>query len=320
MPLHIARYCESESGPARWGVVQQQQVLPIEAEFSSTAEFLAHGRPLALDVAQGKTEAEPLALDRVQLLSPVTKPCRVICQGANYRQHMEESGLNPDDKKFNMLFNKSSASVSDPHAGIRRPAHVQLLDYEVELGLVIGAPLDRETQVTKDNLHQWVAGIVIGNDVSARDVQVPQMQFFKGKSYRSFCPVGPFLCLLEPSEMHYLEQLELKLTVNDQPRQQDVTQNLVFKPAETLSEISQISDLDPGDLILTGTPAGCAMQAPPAAVVRLSGLLPEPVKWKLFVKMQKKKPNYLKPGDLVRATIKSLDEVIDLGEQRNRVE
>ena len=88
-----------------------------------------------------------------------------------------------------------------------------------------------------------MAGICIGNDVSARDIQIPQMQFHKGKSYRGFCPLGPVLCLLEQDELHYLDDLQLELRVNGQVRQSDSTRNLVFKPAETLSEFSQIVHL-----------------------------------------------------------------------------
>jgi 2-keto-4-pentenoate hydratase/2-oxohepta-3-ene-1,7-dioic acid hydratase in catechol pathway len=196
---------------------------------------------------------------------------------------------------------------------------VKLLDYEIELGLIIGTSVTEATEVSDDNLHRFVAAIVIGNDVSARDIQIPQMQFFKGKSYRTFCPVGPYLCLLEPDDFTYLSQLNLLLSVNGEVRQQDSTANLVFKPAETLTELSLIADLNVGDLILTGTPAGCAMRAPSANMQRLGGLLKEDKKWQMFNKMQAKRTQYLKPGDLVEARIFSTNDHINLGVQRNLV-
>ena len=87
------------------------------------------------------------------------------------------------------------------------------------------------------------------------------MQFFKGKSYRGFCPIGPWLTVPEPDEFACLDDLELHLTVNDAVRQRDSTKNLVFKPAETISELSTFANVAPGDVLLTGTPSGCALRA-----------------------------------------------------------
>jgi 2-keto-4-pentenoate hydratase/2-oxohepta-3-ene-1,7-dioic acid hydratase in catechol pathway len=155
--------------------------------------------------------------------------------------------------------------------------------------------------------------------VSARDIQLPQNQWFKGKSYRGFCPVGPVLSVLEPDDYPLLDQLELTLLVNERVRQHDSTANLVYRPLETLTELTQVSDLAPGDVLLTGTPSGCALRAPAPFVQRLMGLLPERVKWRAFIKAQKKRGAYLKPGDVVRSTIKSADRRIDLGEQLLRI-
>jgi 2-keto-4-pentenoate hydratase/2-oxohepta-3-ene-1,7-dioic acid hydratase in catechol pathway len=257
----------------------------------------------------------------VQLLSPVTAPARVICQGANYRQHMIESGVDPDAKRFNMFFEKSDASISAPVGSIVRPPHVRLLDYEVELALVLRRPTTGPVTVTPDNLHEHVFGMTIANDVSARDVQLPQTQFFKGKSYRGFCPLGPYLAVLERSDLKYLDELTLTLEVNGAVRQRDTTANLVYKPAETLTELSTFSDLSPGDVLLTGTPAGCALRVPPRPLRNLMQLvLSEPQLWAMFTDMQAKRPQYLKPGDVVRATVVSADGAIDLGEQRHVIE
>jgi 2-keto-4-pentenoate hydratase/2-oxohepta-3-ene-1,7-dioic acid hydratase in catechol pathway len=267
--------------------------------------------------ALGKAASVPI--DSVKILSPVTAPCRVYCQGANYRQHMIESGMDPDAKLFNMFFTKSDASISPAIGAVHRPKHVMLLDYEIELALVFRRPISSPVTVTQDTLKDYVFAVAIANDLSARDVQLPQMQFFKGKSYRGFCPIGPWLTVLEPEEFVYLDQLELQLSVNGSSRQRDTTKNLVFKPAETISELSTFASVVPGDVLLTGTPSGCALRVPPAPIRRLLQLLPERQFWNLFVKAQRRRPQYLQPGDLINAQIYSADGRIDLGEQETRV-
>jgi 2-keto-4-pentenoate hydratase/2-oxohepta-3-ene-1,7-dioic acid hydratase in catechol pathway len=218
-----------------------------------------------------------------------------------------------------MVFRKASSAIVPSSSDIVRPWGVELLDYEVELGLVVKRDLNGPMAVTNANLHEWVAGVTIVNDVSARDIQIPQMQFYKGKSYRTFAPVGPYLCLLTASEMHYLADLRLSLQVNGEIRQSASTAELVHSPAETLTELSGVQDLHAGDLIATGTPSGCALRIPPPAVQRVSALLPEATRWKLFRRMQAKRPQYLQPGDLVESRVVSVDGVVDLGVQRNRV-
>lgn len=316
MALHVLRFRRSES--ESWGLVRDGRIQAIPGSYVTTAEFLARGVARARDLAGRPAEASCSPAE-VEILSPVTTPCRVICLGANYRQHMIDVGMDPDAKTFNMFFTKSSASVAPPHTEVRRPAHVRLLDYEIELALVIGRDVTVKTEVTRENLHEYVAGITIANDVSARDIQIPQTQFFKGKSYRTFCPLGPYLCLLDRDDAPYLDRLELTLLVNGEVRQHDTTANLVFKPAETLSELSDFSDLSPGDVLLTGTPAGCALTVPSPLLARVAGLLPEAKKWELFKKAQGRSPRYLKDNDVIRSTIKSPDRHIDLGEQVNRV-
>jgi 2-keto-4-pentenoate hydratase/2-oxohepta-3-ene-1,7-dioic acid hydratase in catechol pathway len=316
MATHLVRYELGER--IRWGVVRGASIAPLDEEYPTTASLIERGEP---DWRAAATRAPSLELANITLLSPVTAPARVICQGANYRQHMLESGLDPDAKRFNMFFEKSDASISAPVGPLVRPSHVQLLDYEIELALVFRKPISGPVAVTVGNMHEYVFGVTIANDVSARDVQLPQMQFFKGKSYRGFCPLGPNLAVLDRGEFRYLDQLTLTLKVNDAVRQQDTTGNLVFKPAETINELATFSDLSPGDVLLTGTPAGCALRAPPPLVRRLMQLvLPEPKLWATFTRVQARRPQYLRPGDVVRATIASADGVIDLGEQRHVVE
>lgn len=319
MVCHVVRFQNKGEADARWGVLENEVVFPLSGTYDSTSAFIREGKSEAMAVCADSSKTGGLPYDGLTLLSPITKPCQVLCQGANYVSHMIDSGMNPDDKKFNMFFHKSAASITGPAGDIVKPDHVRLLDYEVELGLVIGEEITESVRVDDSNLATHVAGIVIGNDISARDVQIPEMQFFKGKSYRSFCPVGPVLCLLEKDEIRYLNEMKLTLSVNGELRQKDTTRNLVFKPAETLTELSQITDMHTGDLVLTGTPAGCALRIPSPVVAKIGALLPEPVKWKMFKKTQAKRKEYLRPGDVLRTSISSEDGVINLGVQENRV-
>lgn len=315
MALHIVRFRDGQE--VFWGLVVGNIIQTLAIPCTSTQALIALG--IAGVSAAASAGGKTVAAGEVELLSPITGEAKVLCQGANYRQHMLDSGVNPDDKSFNMFFTKSTASITAPVGRIIKPRHVQLLDYEVELTLVLGKQTSGPVRVTAENLHEFVAGICIGNDVSARDIQIPQMQFHKGKSYRTFCPLGPVLCLLDASEMRYLDQLQLSLTVNGERRQYDNTANLVYKPAETLTEFSQIHDFAPGDVLMTGTPSGCALGLPSPALVKVSSLLPESKRWALFIQSQKRRSQYLKVGDRVRATITSHDGVINLGEQNHVV-
>lgn len=310
MATNLIRF--THAGLVRWGVVSGDRIAPLEGDYPTTGELVTRGE------ADWRTPRRPtLDLGDVVVLSPVTAPARLLCLGANYRRHMIESGMDPDEKPFNMFFEKSDAAINSPFGSVVRPPHVGLLDYEIELALVFKRSITGSLVVTDANLHEVVFGITIANDISARDVQLPQMQFFKGKSYRGFCPLGPHLTVLERDELRYLERLTLTLAVNGEVRQLDDTSNLVFKPAETITELSTFSDVSPGDVLLTGTPAGCALRVPPPFVRRLVQLLlPERAFWRTFARTQEKRRDYLQPGDVVHATIASVDRVVDLGEQR----
>ncbi|KVK84472.1 fumarylacetoacetate hydrolase [Burkholderia cepacia] len=313
MALHVLHY--RHQGRAQWGVVRNHRITPIPGDYATTGEFVRAHQIDELAALGGETIPEP----DVEWLSPVTRNQRFVCQGANYRQHMIESGMNPDAKSFNMIFTKATSCIVAADSDVVRPRHVQFLDYEIELGLVLRRDITSRQAITDKNLHEYVAGLVIVNDYSARDIQIPQMQFYKGKSYRTFGPVGPYLCLLESGDIARLRALTLTLTVNEEVRQSDSTGNLVYGPAETLTELSGVQDLSAGDLLATGTPSGCALSIPSPAKQRIAALLPEQMKWRMFTKVQAARPQYLKAGDLVESRIRSRDGAIDLGVQRNRI-
>jgi 2,4-diketo-3-deoxy-L-fuconate hydrolase len=313
MIVHVVRY--EHAGQVRWGVVRGNAVTPVPGEFPTTGDFVRSASLSQLDALAGPA----VDVASLKLLSPVTRNQRFICQGANYRQHMIESGVDPDAKTFNMIFTKASSCIVAADSEVVRPSRVRFLDYEVELGLVLRRDITGAVDVTDANLHEFVAGAVIVNDYSARDVQIPETQFYKGKSFRTFGPVGPRLALFDATDAALLKKLTLRLTVNGEVRQHDTTANLVDGPAATLTELSRVQDFQAGDLLATGTPSGCALSVPSPLKQRLAALLPEKAKWKAFLAVQAKRRQYLQPGDLVEATIRSEDGRMDLGVQQNRV-
>ena len=313
MAINIIRF--EQHNQARWGVLHGKKIAPIPGDYATTGELI---QGVTISELQALPVAE-LNLADVSLLSPVTRNQQFVCQGANYRQHMIESGMNPDAKNYNMIFTKAQSCICAADSEVIKPSSVRFLDYEIELGLVMRREISGKVTVSEQNLHQFIAALVIVNDYSARDIQIPQMQFYKGKSFRTFGPVGPWLCLLEAQDMPYLKKLQLKLTVNGQIRQNDSTANLVHGPVATLNELASVQDLAPGDLIATGTPAGCALSIPSPAKMRIAALLPEAKKWALFLKAQAARTQYLQVGDRVAASIRSEDGKIDLGVQHNRI-
>ncbi|WP_406004909.1 fumarylacetoacetate hydrolase family protein [Streptomyces sp. NBC_00637] len=293
-----------------WWVVRGGRAVPVETKAVTTAELLADRAAVREAAASG--EAGTPVADLVAL-SPVTTPCRIVAQMVNYRSHARDSGFKDDVPPA--FFRKASGSVSGPGEAVVRPAHVRFLDYEIELGLVMGAPLPVGTVVEERDLPSYVAALVITNDISAREVQLTKTQFYESKSYPTFTPTGPHLALLEPEDFAHLLDLRLKLSVNGELRQDRTVADMIVRPAQALTLLARFQTLDAGDLLLTGTPGGTALKAPPKAVEKIGALLPPAVKWKAFFKSQAKNPHYLSPGDVITATIATPDGRIDLGEQ-----
>jgi len=298
-----------------WWVSVPSGAAMVTTTATTTAELLAD-RP-ALDAAGTATQTVPL--DSLDLVSPVTAPCRVVAQMTNFASHVNDAGLNPDTIPLT-FFRKTSGSISGPFDDIVRPAHVRFLDYEAEIGLVIGRELPVGTQVTADNWTSFVAGLVVTDDVSARDVQLPKTQFFESKSYPTFTPVGPSLVMLDEDELKRFGDLRLRLWVNGQLRQDaPVEGDMLYSPLQALQALSRFQRLDPGDLLLTGTPKGTALSAPPKPVEVIAAFMPPTLKWKLFFQRQAQNPNYLQHGDVVEVAIGTDDGAIDLGRQRSVV-
>ena len=295
-----------------WWVKTPDGAVRIDTAATTTAALLADRTPIEASAAGGNA----VALDTLKVISPVTRPCRVVAQMTNFESHVRDAGMDPGSVPLT-FFRKASASINDPFDDIVKPEHVKLLDYEVEIGLVIGRAIPVGTAISDANLAELIAGLVVTNDVSARDIQLPQTQFYEAKSYPTFTPVGPELVLLDAEELKRFGDLRLRLSVNGEERQNALVEgDMLYRPLQALQSLTQFQELAPGDLILTGTPVGTALSAPPKPVQMISNLLPPAVKWRAFFKSQAGNPRYLQNGDIVEASVATDDGTIDLGTQR----
>lgn len=298
-----------------WWVATPTGAAKVDTAARTTAELLADRA--AVDAAAHS--ADTVAVADLDLLSPVTTPCRVVAQMTNFASHVKDAGMDPATIPLT-FFRKSSASVSGPFAPVIKPAHVKFLDYEVEIGLVIGRDIPVGTTISEANLADYIAGLVVTNDISARDIQLPQTQFYEAKSYPTFTPTGPALVLLDAAELKRFGQLRLRLRVNGEQRQNALVDgDMLYSPVQALQSLSRFQDLAAGDLVLTGTPVGTALSAPPKPIAFIASLLPPAVKWKAFFKSQANNPKYLHDGDVIEASVGTDDGAIDLGTQRMTV-
>lgn len=327
MALKIARVSIPTVQGARtaWGLHRPSpagaRLRLLEGDWQTTGSFLVDGGPEAAAAAahdRGET-GQDVDFEQVGLLSPVTRGGDVLCLGLNYSCHLEELGLQGQEPASAVIFHKASSSLCGARDDVIRPRGVVALDYEIELGLVIGRPITGPVDVGEDNLHEFIGALVITNDISAREVQIAAEQFCKGKSFRTFGPTGPFLVLLEPEELRRWPELVLRLEVNGETRQQAPAAQMIHSPAAILQELSRVRDFAPGDLIATGTPAGVALQAPSRLKAKLAMLLSARRRAEIVARMASRDPAYLRPGDEITASIATADGELDLGLQRNVV-
>jgi len=315
MAINVVRF--DDAGTPRWGVVVGNCVQTLNLDAGSTSTLMTQGIDMARAAAANPAPDRDLA--DLRLLCPVTADRQLIAQGLNYSSHLREIGIPSGKLPFNTLFRKASSCMAPADTDVIRPRHVRLLDYEVEIGLVMKRAITGPETITRDNLADYVGALVLHNDVSARDVQLPQTQFYKGKSYRTFGPTGPWLTLVDAEDLAKLEDIEVRLEVNGKLRQQAFASELSYKPAETLTELSELQDLGPGDLVVTGTPGGTAVKAPGAVKMFIARLLPDAKRWKIFIDHALKDPDYLRDGDQMVASARTADGSLDLGQQRNRI-
>jgi 2-keto-4-pentenoate hydratase/2-oxohepta-3-ene-1,7-dioic acid hydratase in catechol pathway len=191
---------------------------------------------------------------------PIERPGKIVCVGLNYRDHAEEQGMELPAEP--LLFAKWPNALIGPGEPIVIPPAVTKADYEAELGVVIGA---RAKNVSRENALEAVRGYVCANDVSARDLQFADGQWSRGKSVDTFCPVGPLVPASEIADPH---ALRIRAIVSGEVLQDSTTANLIFGIDEVIAHVTKTMTLEPGDLILTGTPAGVGVFRDPQRLLR----------------------------------------------------
>ena len=272
-----------------------EQVVPLEnlfsRQFRRPFSFLDVGDLLRQDGMKLLKEFDPAPVEEdgqivrplgdVEIVAPILRPPKIVCVGLNYRDHAEEQ--NRPVPQSPMLFAKAANIVVGHEAKVKIPADApDQVDYEVELGVVIGREGYR---IPGAEAGEYIFGYTVFNDVTARDVQKADRQFFRGKSFHTFAPMGPVLVTgdeLDPKE------LEVRMHVNGELRQESNTRNLIFDVPGLVEHISACFPLEAGDIIATGTPGGV-------------GVFRDP-------------PLFLKPGDVMEA------EVQGIGVLRNTLE
>ncbi len=217
-----------------------------------------------------------LALKDVNLHAPIPRPGKILALGLNYKDHAAEAGMTlPEVQTW---FSKMTTSTNGPYDPVNLPKVSTKLDYEAELAIVIGT---RAKHVARDEARHYIAGFCCANDVSVRDWQLRTSQFVVGKSFDTHCPFGPWIVTAD--EIPDPQALRISCTVNGQTRQDSNTREMVFSVYEMIEHLSQAMTLEPGDLILTGTPAGVGAVAKP--------------------------PRYLAVGDVVRVEIEGIGAI-----------
>jgi 2-keto-4-pentenoate hydratase/2-oxohepta-3-ene-1,7-dioic acid hydratase in catechol pathway len=252
--MRLATFLPPGAGQARAGEVQGEQVVAFE-----------HGTVLERLATGDRTPAggEAFALAEVALLAPVPLPRAIFGIGLNYAAHARETGK--ELPQAPIVFMKLPSSSAPPGGPVRCPAVVRRLDYEVELAVVMGAGGE-------------IAGYAVADDVSARDLQKREPQWTRAKGADTFCPWGPWVTTAD--EVPEPEDLRLTSHVNGELRQDSRTSDLIFGPQALVDFIAEAITLEPGDLILTGTPSGVGVAMDP--------------------------PRFLDDGDVVRCEVESL--------------
>jgi acylpyruvate hydrolase len=248
-------------------------LVPLAA--SDVGELLAQGNPAA---AAERPGAGPVPASEASFAPVITRPSKVLCVGLNYRAHILETGR--ELPEYPTLFAKFAGTLLGAHDDLVLPAVSERVDWEVELGVVIGRPIHR---ASRDEAAAAIAGYTVTNDVSMRDWQRRTLQWLQGKAFERTTPAGPYL--VTGDEVGDAADLEIRCEVDGAVMQQSRTSDLLFGPADIAAYASQIITLQPGDLLLTGTPGGVGDARTP--------------------------PVYLQPGQTLRSVVEGVGECVN---------
>ena len=241
---------ELPTGPAGVRVLDLNDADPrLPADLLELLRAGTGALDLARQVIAGAPAERRVPVEGTRLLAPVPRPGKIICIGLNYRDHAAEAGLPIPDEP--VVFAKLSNTVNGPYRPIPLPRASEQIDYEAELGVVIGRTCKG---VNEAGALDHVAGYLAVNDVSARDVQSRNGQWVLGKSPDGFAPMGP--ALVTADEVGDPQQLDLRTRVGDEVLQSSSTREMIFTVARLISFLSELVTLEPGDVIATGTPSG----------------------------------------------------------------
>jgi len=241
------------------GVIDLAQAAP---ELPSTMLELLEAGPPALHAAQRAIEGgTPIPLADVHLEAPIARPPKFLAIGLNYADHVRESGI--DTPAHPTVFNKQSTCVVGPSDAIHLPRASSALDYEGELGIVIGR---RCRHVSRDDAADVIAGYTVVNDATVRDWQLRIPTWTIGKSFDTHGPIGPWI--VTSDEIGDPHQLQLRTFVNGELRQDSNTKELIFDCFNLVEHLSTAFTLEPGDVIATGTPSGVGIAQKPPALLK----------------------------------------------------
>jgi 2-keto-4-pentenoate hydratase/2-oxohepta-3-ene-1,7-dioic acid hydratase in catechol pathway len=260
--MRFVRYTDGTS--PSWGLTEETTIHALSG--------LPQGKPDLTDLSNPSYRSQvarrvengalaQIAADSVSLLAPVPRPGKIVCCGLNYRDHAEEQDEKIPEQP--MLFGKAATSVTNPGDPIIHPDPNgdEQVDYEVELGVVIG---ESGTDLSESEAYDHIAGYTVINDVSGRTAQETDGQFFRGKSYDTFAPMGPTLVVGDEFDPN---NVDVEMRVDGEIKQSSNTEQFIFDVGELVSYISQAMTLRSGDVISTGTPGGVGIFRDPVEVL-----------------------------------------------------
>jgi 2-keto-4-pentenoate hydratase/2-oxohepta-3-ene-1,7-dioic acid hydratase in catechol pathway len=276
--VRLCRF-ETAGGDPALGVVEGKEVVDLSSTEAPTEPAAALDELGPERLAALATNAPRLPLADVRLLAPAV-PRKYLAIALNYRDHIEEMGM--EAPEVPVFFNKQVTCVVGPGADVHMPKVSTFLDYEAELAVVIG---ERCRHVPAERAHEVIAGYTCANDVSVRDWQGKAQTMTIGKSFDTHGPLGPWLVTAD--ELGDPNDLAIRCTVNDEPRQDARTSQMVFDCFEQVSHLSEAFTLEPGDVIATGTPSGVGLGRQPIS------------------------ENLLHVGDTVKVEIEGIGELVN---------
>ena len=278
--MKLLRY--EHSGDTHLGVLTDTGIAPLDGLNGRypTMQSIAAGGLAALEAVRRQVDSEPtrVALDAVRLLAPIERPGKYLAIGMNYKKHAEEAArLGVATPTQQLWFNKQTTCLAGPYDEIE-PGVTEKLDYEVELGVVIGLPAKH---VSEAQAPAHVFGYLVANDVSARDWQFHSPTFTMGKSFDTHGPIGPWIVTAD--EIADPHALGVRCSVNGQPRQASDTSQLIHNVWKQIAYLSTAFTLESGDILATGTPEGVGVGMDP--------------------------PRFLQPGDVVRCEVDGIGAI-----------